>query len=194
MNNPWKKLKSKNIYQNPWIRLREDLVINPNGGENIYGVVEFKNMAIGIIPIDENGNTWLVGQYRYSLDEYSWEIPMGGGPIDVDAMISAQRELREETGLIASDWKCIMRIHTSNSVTNEVGYIFLAMDLEQGDADPEETEKLDLKKLPLEEAYQMVMRNEITDSLSVAGILKVHDLHLKNILREPPENFQSKWL
>ena len=94
IKNPWQKLSGKLIYENPWIRVEEDQVINPTGGRGIYGKVHFKNKAIGIIPLDEHQNTWLVGQYRYALDEYSWEIPMGGGPIAQDILVSAQRELK----------------------------------------------------------------------------------------------------
>ena len=136
--------------------------------------MHFKNKAIGIVPIDEDGNTWLVGQYRYTLDEYSWEIPMGGGPENEDILEAAKRELKEETGLIASEWQNILKIHTSNSVTDEEGFIFLAKGLEQGETEFEETEKLEIKKLPFIEAVQMVMNGEITDSLSIAGLLKVH--------------------
>ena len=172
--NPWKTLETKEIYDNPWITLEEHKVINPGGGEGIYGKVSFKNKAIGIIPIDENNFTWLVGQYRYTLNEYSWEIPMGGGPLDIDILESAQRELKEETGLTARKWEQIMRIHTSNSVTDEEGFIFLAEDLEEGDRELEESE-LDLKlwKVPFAVALDMVVKGKITDSLSIAGILKV---------------------
>lgn len=170
--NPWQKLSGKFIYENPWIRLEEDQVINPSGGRGIYGKVHFKNKAIGIIPLDEDNNTWLVGQYRYALDEYSWEIPMGGGPVEQDVLASAQRELKEETGLTAHRWTQIMRIHTSNSVTDEEGFIFLAQELTEGKTAFEETEDLTLQKLPLGDALDMVMQGKITDSLSIAGILK----------------------
>ena len=172
MINPWKKLSEKELYDNPWITVAEHQVLNPNGGRGIYGKVHFKNKAIGIIPIDSEGNTWLVGQYRYTLDEYSWEIPMGGGPIEVDILDSAKRELKEETGLEASIWTNIMRIHTSNSVTDEEGFVFLAEGLSEGETEFDETEDLKVRKLPFQEAYDMVMNQEITDSLSIAGILK----------------------
>ena len=171
--NPWKKLSGKNIYNNPWISLDEDKVINPGGGKSIYGKVHFKNYAIGIVPLDEELNTWLVGQWRYSLNEYSWEIPMGGGPLNEDILTSAKRELKEETGLSANKWEKILKIHTSNSVTDEIGYAFLAQDLTQGETAFEETEDLDIRKLPLKEALNMVMRDEITDSISMAAILKI---------------------
>ena len=171
--NPWTTLSTKDIYQNPWIKLREDQVLNPKGGEGIYGVVNFKNKAIGIIPIDDEGYTYLVGQYRYALNEYSWEIPMGGGLIENDLLESAKRELQEETGFTAARWTNICRLHTSNSVTDEEGFVYLAQELTAGDTEFEETEDLKIWKLPFKEAVEMVMRDEITDAISVAGILKV---------------------
>jgi 8-oxo-dGTP pyrophosphatase MutT (NUDIX family) len=170
--NPWQVLSSAVQYQNPWISVREDQVLNPKGGRGIYGVVTMKNKALGIVPVDAQGNTWLVGQYRYPLNEYSWEIPMGGGPVGRDVLESAQRELKEETGLLARRWTNIARLHTSNSVTDEEGFVFLAEGLEQGETEPEDTEDLRLWKLPLAEAVAMVMDNRITDAISVAGLLK----------------------
>lgn len=179
-NNPWKTLSSKPIYDNPWISLTEHQVINPGGGKGIYGEVNFKNLAIGIIVLDENNNTWLVGQYRFPLKSYSWEIPEGGGPLAVDPLISAKRELLEETGILANSWTEIQKIHLSNSVSNEIGIIFLAQDLSYGDAEPEETEQLVVRKLPFLEAYQMVLDGQITDSLSVAAILKLKITHFSS--------------
>ena len=179
MKNPWQTLQSNIVYSNPWIEIRHEDVLNPAGNKGIYGVVSFKNIAIGIIPIDNEGNTWLVGQYRYTLNEYSWEIPMGGGSKNNTVLESAQRELKEETGLIANQWTELMKLHTSNSVTDEVGYVLLAQDLVAGKAEPEETEDLKIKKLPLSEAIAMVMSGEITDAISVAGLLKVAMLQTK---------------
>lgn len=175
-NNPWKTLSSREIYDNPWINVREDQVINPNGGNGIYGVVSMKGKALGIIPLDEEGNTWLVGQYRYTLDEYSWEIPMGAGDKNMDLLESAKRELREETGITAKKWTKIMRIHTSNSVTDEEGFVYMAQDLEFGNPECDETEDLKVMKLPFTKAVDMVMDGSITDSISVAGILKLAKL------------------
>ncbi|MGB0523621.1 MAG: NUDIX domain-containing protein [Flammeovirgaceae bacterium] len=172
MKNPWKTLSSKEVYTNAWISVREDQVTNPNGNPGIYGVVSFKNLAIGIVPLDEEGYTWLVGQYRYSLDLYSWEIPMGGGPIDIPPVESAKRELQEETGLTANQWSELLQIHTSNSVTDEFGIVFLAKGLTEGPTDFEDTEDIQVKKLRLEDAVQMVMSGEITDAISMAALLK----------------------
>lgn len=171
--NPWKKQKEKMIYDNPWIKVQEDLVINPGGRESHYSTVHFKNYAIGVIPLDHQMNTWLVGQWRYPLNEYSWEIPMGGGPLSQEILTSAQRELKEETGLSAGKWTEILRIHTSNSVTDELGMVFLAEDLEEGIPEFEETEELEIRKIPFYQALDMTMEGAITDSISIAGILKL---------------------
>jgi 8-oxo-dGTP pyrophosphatase MutT (NUDIX family) len=171
--NPWRTLSEKKIYENDWIMLNEHQVINPNGNKGIYGKVSFKNKAIGIIPLDAHQYTWIVGQYRYTLDEFSWEIPMGGGPISVDILESAKRELLEETGLIAKKWTQILRIHTSNSVTDEEGFVFLAEDLFQSQPEFDDTEKIIIKKLPFSDVYDMVINNQITDSISIAGILRL---------------------
>jgi len=172
MKNPWKTKTIKEIYDNPWIKITHREVVNPSGGEGIYGVVHFKNIAVGVIPIDEEGNTWLVGQYRYTLDRYSWEIPEGGCPKGEDPLDAAKRELKEETGLIADEYTKILYFHTSNSVTDEEGYIYLAKGLTQGESEPEDTEDLKVKKVPFAEAVQMVIRGEITDLMSVSGILR----------------------
>ena len=172
--NPWTTLSSTEKYDNPWIKVTEFEVINPAGKPGIYGKVHFKNQAIGIIPLDEQMNTWLVGQYRFALGEWSWEIPEGGGPHTNDTLESAKRELKEETGLTAGHWEQVLRVHVSNSVSDEVGYIFVAEGLHEGEAETEDTEA-DMKvwKLPFAKALKMVLHGEITDSLSVTGILAV---------------------
>ncbi|MES2456595.1 MAG: NUDIX hydrolase [Bacteroidota bacterium] len=170
--NPWITIESHKIYENNWIGLTEHQVINPSGGKGIYGEVHFKNYAIGILPLDDELNTWLVGQYRFPLKAYSWEIPEGGGPLESDPLESAQRELKEETGLTATEWIEIQRMHLSNSVTNELAITYIAKGLSAGDSEPEDTEQLSIRKLPFEEAYQMVINGQITDSISVGAILR----------------------
>ncbi len=171
--NPWKIVNKKSIYENSWISLEEHDVLNPAGKKGIYGQVHFKNKAIGIISLDHENYTWIVGQYRYPLNEYSWEIPMGGGPMEEDVLESAKRELKEETGLTAEKWENILRIHTSNSVTDEEGFVFLARELKEGETEFEETEQLIIRKIKFTEAVEMVMSQKITDSISIAGILKL---------------------
>jgi len=170
--NPWTTLSSEVKYDNPWIKVTEYQVLNPSGGAGIYGVVGFKNLAIGILPLDEDLNTWLVGQYRYTLNEYSWEIPEGGGPEGSTPLESAQRELIEETGITAQKWTKILDMNTSNSVTDEVGVAYIAQDLSFGEAAPEDTEDLQVRKLPFQEVFEMAMRGDIQDGLSLVTIFK----------------------
>lgn len=178
-SNPWQITDSREIYDNNWIGLTEYKVINPSGGNGIYGKVHFKNLAIGIIPLDEAHNTWLVGQYRFPLDAYSWEIPEGGSLLTDDPLEGAKRELLEETGLSASNWQEIQQMHLSNSVCDERSIIYIATGLTYGESAPEETEQLIVRKVKFSEAYEMVVNGEITDSMSVAGILKTHILILE---------------
>ena len=171
--NPWKTKNSKLIYDNPWIVVHEHEVIHPSGKPGIYGVVGFKNTAVGIIPLDKDLNTWIVGQYRYPLKRYSWEIPEGGAPKHLPLLESAQRELREETGIEAKDWQPILEVAISNSITDELGVVYVARDLSFHEAQPEDSEELVVKKIPFQTLFEMCMRNEITDSLAVNGILKL---------------------
>ena len=176
MENPWTKISSEKIYDNPWIVVEEDQVLTPNATAGIYGRVSFKNKAVGVIPLDGQGNTWIVGQYRYTLDEYTWEIPEGGCPEEETPLDAGKRELKEETGLIAEKWTQILRLHTSNSVTDEEAFIFLTEGLSQKEAEPEHTEDLQIKKLPFQELVTMVLQGEITDAMSVAGILRLNEM------------------
>ena len=169
----WKQLDSKTVFENPWMKVLEDHVINPGGGENQYGYVHFKNLAVAIVPLDEDMNTWLVGQDRYTLGEFSWEIPMGGAPRNDDPLASARRELQEETGLTASRWSRVMHLHTSNSITDEEAYVYIAQGLSEGKPAPEETENIQIRTLPLSEALDMVLHGEITDAISCAALMRV---------------------
>jgi len=169
----WNRLKSAVVYDNPWITVFDEKVLNPNGGESQYGRIHFKSKAIAIVPLDEDGNTWLVGQNRYTTDEYSWEVPMGGSDAGEDPIDTAKRELKEETGLTAGKLEQIMRLHPSNSITDEEGFVFVATNLEQGETDFDDDENLQVRKLSLVDAIEMVKRNEITDAISVAALLRV---------------------
>ena len=169
----WHKHSSKIVYDNPWMTVREDEVTNPGGGQNRYGHVQFKNVAVAVLPLDDDGCTRLVGQDRYTLDQYSWELPMGGAPLDEDPLEAARRELKEETGLTASHWRELMRLHLSNSITDELGIVFVATGLIEGESAPEETEDLDVRALPLSEAIDMATGGEITDAMSAAALLRI---------------------
>lgn len=170
---PWQRLTSQLIYENPWIQLFHEEVITPAGTDGIYGCVHFKSHAVGIIPIDDDGNTWLVKQTRYTLEQESWEIPEGGSPEGEDILETAKRELEEECGLKAELWEKLIDIHTSNSVTDEMGTVFVARKLSMGQQQLEATEDIEVRKLPLAAAIHMVRTGEITDSLSVAGLLRL---------------------
>lgn len=172
--NPWTTLSTREVYRNPWIRVREDQVRNPRGGPGIYGVVEYRNRAVGVIPIDDDGCTWLVGQYRYTHDSYEWEIPEGGCPEGEALEACARRELREETGLEAGSLTLLAAdLQLSNSVSDERAYLFVARDLSHVGAEPEDTEELAVWRLPLTEAIAMAVDGRIRDAMSVIGLLRL---------------------
>jgi len=172
--NPWRTLGSKRVYQNQWIKVREDQVITPDGQKGIYGMIEIKPSA-GIIALAEKKEIYLVGQWRYTHRKYSWEIPTGGAKPNEKLLATAKRELLEETGLIAKKWISLGTIDNSNGYTNDVVYLFLARKLKKTKPKFEPTEKLKIIKIPFQKAVQLVMENQITDSISVAGILKAKE-------------------
>ncbi len=180
--NPWITNSSEMVYESPWIKITKHDVLNPANKTATYSVVHFKGLAIGILALDNELNTWLVGQWRYPVNEYSWEIPEGGGALDVEPVESAKRELKEETGIIAKNYTEIMRMHLSNSATDELAIIYIATGLSFENAEPEESEVLQLKKIPLNEAYQWVMEGKITDAITVAAVLKTKILLEKGLL------------
>ena len=173
MENPWQTKGIDVRYENPWIKVEHREVINPNGNPGIYGLVRYKNHAVGVVPIDDEGYTYLVGQFRYATDRYEWEIPEGGCPVGTDTLATAKRELKEETGLTADRWDVLMDFYLSNSVSDEYGVAYVARGLHRGDAEPEDTEELRLRRVPLHEAVAMTMDGRIKDALSVLALQRV---------------------
>jgi 8-oxo-dGTP pyrophosphatase MutT (NUDIX family) len=182
--NPWTVLTRAMVYENQWIRVEHYEVLSPSGGPGVYGTVHFKNQATGVVPIDEGGNVILVGQYRFPLHAYSWEIPEGGGSHSVAALESAQRELREECGLAGRCWKQILEMDLSNSVSDERSTAFLAWELSEVAAQPDETEKLQVARVPFWDAVDRVKKGEIRDAISVAALVRVALMALQGELPE----------
>ncbi len=170
LKNPWLTISSKRIYDNPWIIVREDRVVRPDGQSGIYGVVHYKNIAVGVLAIEDD-HIYLVGQYRYPLKRYSWEIPEGGCPEGEEPLLAAQRELREETGLEAARWQMLGEAHLSNSVADEYAVWFVATGLVPGEVRPEGTERLSVRRVPLREVLTMALEGEITDALSLLALM-----------------------
>jgi ADP-ribose pyrophosphatase len=175
-NGPWTTVRKEERYATPWIAVSHHDVIDPAGQPGVYGVVHFRNRAVGIVPLDEEGHTWIVGQHRYPIGRYSWEIPEGGAPRDQAPLASAQRELKEETGITARRWTEILQMDLSNSASDEEAIVYVAQDLSFGEAEPESTEDLTVRRLPFAELLAMVMRGEVRDAISIAAVLKVHHL------------------
>ncbi|MBA2340721.1 MAG: NUDIX hydrolase [Pyrinomonadaceae bacterium] len=170
-HNPWRAVSSREVYDNPWIKVHEDEVVRPDGEPGIYGVVHFKNTAVGVLAIEDD-HIYLVGQYRYTLDSYSWEIPEGGCSEGEELLAAAQRELAEETGLRAGSWRRLGEAYLSNSVSDELAVWFLATELVEGEQRPEGTEQLQVRCVSLGEAFRMAAEGEITDALSLLAIMK----------------------
>ena len=182
--NPWTVISGATVYENDWIRVDHHEVLDPSGGPGKYGTVHFKQQAASVVPIDEHGNVILVGQYRFPLEAYSWEIPEGGGSHSAPALESAVRELREECGLSARRWTEILGMDLSNSVTDERSTTFLAWELSEARAQPDITEKLQIARIPFWNAVDRVKRGEIRDSISIAALLRVALMALQGELPE----------
>lgn len=177
--NPWTRLSRRTVYENPWITVTEDDVLTPAGTPGLYGIIRPKSTAIGVLPVDDEGCTWLVGQWRYPLDRWSWEIPEGGGRKTEEPIAEGRRELAEETGLTAEHWQELLRLDLTNAISDEAAIVFLCWGLRQGVAAPEETEELEVRRVPLAEAFRMVHAGEITDAIAVAALLKLEVMLLR---------------
>ena len=175
-NGPWTVNSERSEYENPWIRVEHNEVIHPDGSDGIYGVVRFANLAVGVLPIDDDGNVWLVGQHRFAFDRYSWELPEGGVPKSEDPLEGAKRELAEETGFTADHWVELSRFDISNSVTDERAVCYLAYGLKPGKMSPDPSEALSIKCIPYPDLLKMVMTGEIVDSLTIIMTLMAREL------------------
>ena len=170
---PWTRLSSRVVYENPWIRLREDQVLRPDGSPGIYGLVHFRNLAVAVVPIDAEGKVILVGQHRYTFDRHSWEVPEGGCPEVQEAPAeAAARELREETGYTAARWDYLGTLELSNSVSDEIGHLYLARDLTPGPQHQDPTEKIEVKRVDFTEAWRMAMEGGLNESLTLAALAR----------------------
>lgn len=169
----WQRKSTRCVYENPWIRVSHEEVITPGNTDGIYGVVHFKNTAVGVVPVDEDNHTYLVRQTRYTMNQYTWEIPEGGCPREEDTLAAVKRELREEVGLSAERWDKLQELQLSNSVTDETAVIYVARGLTQGEQTLDDSEDIEVQRLPLTEAIAMVERGEITDAISVAALLRL---------------------
>ncbi len=173
---PWEIRSGRTAYENPWISVREYQATAPTGRPALYGLVSFRNYALAVLPLHDDGDVTLVGQHRFPLADYSWEIPEGGGALAEDPLAGAQRELREETGLVAADWRQVLRFQLSNSITDEQGFGFIATGLNQVDIDPDETEDLQVVKVPFRQALDLAMAGHISDMLTVAMLLRAYHM------------------
>lgn len=179
---PWTTLSSDLHYENPWIRVVEHQVVTPSGTRGLYGTVHFRKAGAGVVPIDANGRTWLVGQHRYPLKRFSWEIPVGGVDADETPCRAAARELSEEAGLRADHWLALFSCDFSTGITDEHGYAFLAWGLHECADHREETEAITVRRLPFADALAMIDAGEIRDLLSIASLQRVRLLALEQRL------------
>jgi 8-oxo-dGTP pyrophosphatase MutT (NUDIX family) len=182
---PWTCLSRKPVFDNPWITLTECETVAPTGRPAHYGLIHFKNRAIGVLPLFDNGDVLLVGQHRFPAADYSWEIPEGGGPLAEDPLFAAKRELAEETGLTATDWRQVLRFQLSNSVTDEEGYGFLALGLSDGAAAPDETEVFAVKRLAFHQALRLALEGAMLDMITLAMLLRAYHMAREGMLPGP---------
>jgi len=175
---PWKAGPERLAFESGWITVTEQVAIAPTGKPSPYGLVRFKNLAVAVLPIHEDGTVTLVGQHRFPLGDYSWELPEGGAPLGEDPLAGAKRELAEETGLVAAEWREVMRTQLSNSVTDErmVGYLALGLSAAGPVTTEDETEAITLARVPFREALEAALAGYLPDMLTVAMLLRAYHM------------------
>jgi 8-oxo-dGTP pyrophosphatase MutT (NUDIX family) len=171
---PWKPGAERVAFESGWITVTEQVATAPTGKLSPYGLVKFKNLAVAVLPIHEDGTIVLVGQHRFPLGDYTWELPEGGSPLGEDPLDGARRELAEETGLAAAEWREVMRTQLSNSVTDErmIGYLALGLSPAASAHEADETESIALARVPFREALDAAMAGYLPDMLTVAMLLR----------------------
>jgi 8-oxo-dGTP pyrophosphatase MutT (NUDIX family) len=179
---PWRSRASRLVYDNPWISLSEHDAEAPTGHRAPYGVLHFKNLAIAVLPLHDDGTITLVGQHRLPHAGYSWEIPEGGAPLGEEPLDGARRELREEAGLEAAQWREVLRVEMSNSVTDETGVGFIAIGLSEVAAEPDETESFALARIPFRAALDLAVTGALADMLTVAMLLRAYHMAVEGDL------------
>jgi ADP-ribose pyrophosphatase len=182
LSDPFTIIASKIAYENAWIKVEHQEIIRPDGAPGVYGIVHFANRAVAVLPLEANGDVWLVGQWRRPLNAWSWEIPEGGVPFDEDLEAGARRELEEEAGLIAGTFLKVLEFDTSNCVTDEVGTSYIAYDLTQGTLAPDPTEVLSLRRVHFTDLLAEIDQGLIRDGPTLATVLRAHQLALTNRL------------
>ncbi|HEX8569127.1 MAG TPA: NUDIX hydrolase [Caulobacteraceae bacterium] len=182
---PWRDHGGEQVFDNPWMTVTRHDATAPTGRPAVYGKIHFKNLALAVLPLHEDGTVTLVGQHRFAMMDYVWEIPEGGGPLEVEPLESIRRELREEAGLEATDWREVLRFQISNSLTDERGMAWIATGLTAVPAEPDATEAITVARVPFREALDAVVNGWIEDAMTVATVLRAYHMAREGELPAP---------
>ena len=179
---PWRDLGYRVVHETDWLALTEHQAIAPSGREATYGVLRFKNIATGVLPVHPDGTVTLVGQARFARSNYSWEMPEGGAPSGEDPFEAAKRELAEEAGLAAGNWALALKVEVSNSITDEIGLTWIAWDLTPVPREPDPTEVFRVVRVPFTTLLQEIERGAILDSFTVATAYRAYHMAREGLL------------
>jgi 8-oxo-dGTP pyrophosphatase MutT (NUDIX family) len=179
---PWRDLGHEIVHETPWMKVTEHRAIAPTGREAAYGVLRFQNIATGVLPVHPDGTVTLVGQARFARANYSWEMPEGGAPFGEDPLDAVKRELAEEAGLEAASWALALRVEVSNSITDEIGYTWIAWDLKPVPVNPDPTEIMTIVRVPFLSLLHEIERGAILDSFTVATAYRAYHMAKEGLL------------